>query len=264
MERRRATQLFTNAQGQFGNNVTLKSQRNIGVDGGVDWTLGTSLQMSVALFYEWFRNEQVTQSPGVNLQSFTFNAPASAHRGVEASVDWRPLQQTVSGLRLRASYLYDNQIYTDYKEQLTTGSVTNSFSRSNNRIPGVPPSFLNARIMYDHPSGMLRGLGGYLETNWLDNYALDNANLLTAPGYTLLNLSTHYDPPSGYGALSHLRFYFDIQNLANKTYVASAGNITNTLNTLGQQNGADVLRNATGAIYAGTPRASYGGVRVRF
>jgi iron complex outermembrane receptor protein len=61
-----------------------------------------------------------------------------------------------------------------------------------------------------------------------------------------------------------LRFYFDIQNVADKTYIASAGNIANTLNTTGQQNGASVLATLTGSIYAGTPRASYGGVRMRF
>jgi iron complex outermembrane receptor protein len=81
----------------------------------------------------------------------------------------------------------------------------------------------------------------------------------------LLNLSTHYDPPAGHGAISRVRFYFDIQNLANKTYVASAGNITNSLNTTtGQQNGAGVLASSTGSIYAGTPRASYGGFLIKF
>jgi iron complex outermembrane receptor protein len=259
-----ATQLFTNAQGEFGNNVTLKTQRNIGIDGGADWSLGPVLQLSAALFYEWFHNEQVTQSAGVNLQSFTFNAPGSAHRGVQVSVDLHPLPQALVGLRLRASYLYDNQVYTDYAEQLTSGSVTNSFSRNNNRIPGVQPHYLNGRIIYDQPTGKFRGLGAYLETSWRDKYVLDNANFLNAPGYTLLNLSTHYDPPSGHGALSRLRFYFDIQNLADRTYIASASNITNTLNTTGQQNGASVLATSTGSIYAGTPRASYGGVRMRF
>lgn len=163
-----ATQLFTNVQGQFGNNTTLKTQRNIGVDGGADWSLDSRLQLSAALFYEWFRNEQVTQSAGVNLQSYTFNVPTSAHRGGQASVDWRPLPQLLTGLRLRGSYLYDNQIYTDYTEQLTTGSPTNSFSRNNNRIPGVQPHYLNLRIIYDQPTGRLGGLGGYIETSWRD------------------------------------------------------------------------------------------------
>lgn len=259
-----ATQLFTNAQGQFGNNTSLKTQRNLGVDGGADWALGSTLQISAAAFYEWFHNEQVTQSPGVNLQTYTFNAPASAHRGVQVSIDWHPLPDSLSGLRLRTSYTYDNQIYTDYSEQITTGSLSSSFSRNGYRIPGVQPHFLNARVIYDQAHGKLRGFGGYLESNWRDKYQLDNANLLSATGATLLNLSTHYDPPAGHGAISRLRFFFDIQNLANKTYIASAGNITDSLNSVGQQNGAAVLATATGSIYAGTPRASYGGVRVRF
>jgi iron complex outermembrane receptor protein len=259
-----ATQLFTNAQGQFGNNTTLKTQRNIGIDGGADWFPNSTLQISAALFYEWFHNEQVTQSAGVNLQSFTFNAPSSAHRGVQVSADWRPLAQTLAGLRLRTSYLYDNQIYTNYMEQLAATNVTNTFSRNNNRIPGVQPHYLNGRVIYDQPTGRLRGLGGYFEIGWRDKYVLDNANFLSAPGYTLLNLSTHYDPPPNHGVFSRLRFFYDIQNLADKTYVASAGNITNTLNAAGQQNGAETLAMSTGSIYAGAPRSSYGGVRVRF
>jgi iron complex outermembrane receptor protein len=111
----------------------------------------------------------------------------------------------------------------------------------------------------------VRGLGGFLEANWRDAYRLDNANFLSAPGYTLLNLSLHYNPLFAKGTLSRLSFFFDVQNLAGKTYVGSAGNITNTLNAAtGTQNGASVLANSTGSIYAGMPRASYGGIRVRF
>jgi iron complex outermembrane recepter protein len=259
-----ATQLFTNAQGAFGNNTTLKTQRNTGVDLGADWSLGATLQASITGFYEWFHNEMVTQSPGVNLQSYTFNAPASAHRGVEVGLDWHPLPVALAGARLRASYMYDNQIYTNYSESITTGTLTGTFNRNGNVIPGVVPNFLNARIVYDQPTGKLRGFGGFIEADWRDNYKLDNANLLSASGFTLFNLSTHYNPPAGHGAISRLRFYFDIQNLANKTYVASAGNITDSLNTLGQQNGANVLATSTGSIYAGTPRASYGGFLIKF
>ena len=259
-----ATQLFVNEQGLNGNNTQLKTQRNYGIDLGANWLAGDRLQASVTGFYEWFHNEQVSQSAGVNLQSYTFNAPASQHRGVQAAFDWRPLPRSLSGARLRASYIYDNQVYTDYAETLTSATKSVSFNRNDNRIPGVQPNFLNARVLYDQPVGRFRGFGGFVEANWRDNYKLDNANLLSAPGYTLLNLSTHYDPPAGHGALSRLGFYFEVQNLANRTYVASANNVTNSLNTEGEQNPASVLVNTTGAIYAGTPRASYGGVRVRF
>jgi iron complex outermembrane receptor protein len=259
-----ATQLFVTPQGTNGNNTQLKTQTNEGIDVGTDLVLSDKLQITFAGFYEWFHNEQVTQSAGVNLQSYTFNAPASQHRGVDLAINWRPLPHTLSGARIRASYQYDNQIYTAYTETLTAGTVSASFSRDQNRIPGVQPNFLNARVLYDQPSGRLSGLGAFLETNWRDNYQLDNANLLKSPGYTLLNLDTHYEVSAGHGEWSQLRFYFDIQNLANKTYVGSAINITDSLAAGGQENGASTLSNTTGSVYAGGPRASYGGVRVRF
>lgn len=258
-----ATQLFTTAQGTYGNNTLLKTQRNVGLDWGAEWTPSARLHISAAGFYEWFRNEMVTQSAGVNLQSYTFNAPSSEHRGLQTAFDWRPLA-VLSGARLRASYLYNNQIYTDYTERLTTGSVTAAFSRNGNRIPGVQPHYLNGRALYDQSSGLLQGLGGYLEANWRDTYLLDNANLLKVPGYTLLNLSVHYDPPADKGLFSRLHFFFDLQNLADRTYVASANILTNSLNANGQQNGASAMEATTGSIYAGTRRSSFGGVRLRF
>ncbi len=99
---------------------------------------------------------------------------------------------------------------------------------------------------------------------WRDAYPLDNGNLLHAPGYTLLNLNLHYAAPARHGIFARTQFFYEVENLANKTWVASANNITNTLNAQGQQNGPDVLMNATGSVYAGMPRASYGGVKVRF
>ena len=260
-----ATNLFVTSQGTFGNNTQLKTQRNIGIDVGAEWRRGSSLSASLTGFYEWFHNELVSQSAGINLQSYTFNAPASAHRGVEAGIDWRPFPGAAPGAQFRASYLLDSQIYTDYSERLTSGSQSATFDRNGNSIPGVIPNFLNARVIYDQPVGRFEGLGGFLETNFSDNYQLDNANLLKASGYTLLNLNLHYDPPGGHGRLSRMRFYFEIENLANRTYVGSAGNITNSLNsTTGLEDGALVLANSTGSIYAGTPRASYGGVRMSF
>jgi iron complex outermembrane receptor protein len=70
------------------------------------------------------------------------------------------LYLSCSGLRLRTSYTYNNQIYTDYSKQITTGSLSNSFSRNGDRIPGVQPHFLIARIVYDQAHGKLRGFGG--------------------------------------------------------------------------------------------------------
>ena len=260
-----ATNLFVTPQGVFGNNTQLKTQSNTGVDLEADWTPTADLHLVATLFYEFFRNELVTQSAGVNLQSYTFNAPRSEHRGAELGLDWRPLPGRLPGARLYVSYLFDDQRYTRYAEQLTTGAVTAAFDRSGNKIPGVTPNFGTVRLIYDQPGGFLRGLGGFVEGVGSDAYQLDNANLLKAPGYLIVNADLHYDPPAELGLISRVRFYVDVQNLLDDRYVASASNITDTLNAATRaQNGAAVLSTATGSIYAGAPRSVFGGVRVKF
>ncbi len=260
-----ATQLFVNEQGLNGDNTSLKTQRNYGVDGGADWKLGAHLQTTLTGFYEWFHNEQVTQSAGVNLQSFTFNAPASQHRGIEAGFDWQLVPHALPGARLRTAYQYDNQEYSSYTETLTTGTVSKSFSRVGSRVPGVQPNFLNARALYDQSTGPLAGFGGFAETNYLSAFPVDNANLLHAAGYTLVNLNLHYNPPLGEGISSRLQFFFEVQNVTNRRYIGSVSNVTDSLNTAtGAENGVAVLANATNSIYAGTPRASFGGVKLHF
>ncbi len=260
-----ATNLFVTPQGVVGNNTQLKTQKNTGLDLGAEWTRGAYLHVILTGFYEFFDNELVTQSAGVNLQSYTFNAPHSEHRGVELGVDWRPLPGILPGARVFASYLYDDQRYATYVEQITSGSVTAAFDRGGNRIPGVTPSFGTVRLIYDQPTGRLRGLGGFVEGAGRDAYALDNANLASAPGYVLLNADLHYDPPADLGLMSRLRFYVEVQNLLDQRYIASANTITDTLNpTTGAPNGAAALDAATGSIYAGAPRSVFGGVRVKF
>ena len=128
----------------------------------------------------------------------------------------------------------------------------------------MTPNFGDARAIYDQPNGRLEGLGGFVEAVARDAYNLDNANLLKAPGYVLLNGELHYDPPPRMGVLSRTRFYVEVQNLLNQTYIGAASNLTDSLGASGAQNGAAALANVTGSIYAGTPRSVFGGVRVKF
>jgi iron complex outermembrane receptor protein len=256
-----ASNLFVTPQGVAGNNTQLQTQTNLGFDIGADWTVANTLDFSITGFYELFRNEFVTQSPGAGLQSFTFNAPASTHRGIEIGADWRP----VPGWRLLLSYTRDDQFYTDYTEQLSAGSRTASFNRAGNKIPGVPPNELFARLGYDQTYGPLAGFGLFIETYWRASFYMDNANLIKAPGNSLWNLDFHYDLSATESVVRNIRFYFEIQNLFNTTYIASANNISDSINaTTGLQNPASVIANTGGSIYAGAPRAFIGGFRVKF
>jgi iron complex outermembrane recepter protein len=61
------------------------------------------------------------------------------------------------------------------------------------------------------------------------------------------------------------RVYFENQNLFNTTYIASANNVSDSINaTTGLQNPASVVANATGSIYAAARRAFFGGIKIRF
>lgn len=252
--------LFVTPEGINGNNTQLKPQGNVGLDTGLDLTT-RYLSASIAGYYEWYRNELLTQSPGVNLLSYTFNAPRAIHKGFELTTDWQVLGAVTPGLRVRGSYTYMDQVYDEYVERLSAGPFSRTFDRAGNKIPGITPNNLTARVGYDHVFGRLAGLGGHVEYMYRDKTWLDNANVIQAPGYTLTTLNLHYDARQYQGRLKGLHLLFEIRNVANKVWVASAGNLSNSLNaTTGEQNGLAALANL-GGMYAGAPRSFFTGVR---
>jgi iron complex outermembrane receptor protein len=254
--------LTVTPQGVSGNNSQLQSQTNVGYDLGADWTPVSTLKLSVTGFYEFFKNELVTQSPGAGLQSYTFNAPASQHRGIEAALDWRPY----AGWRLTTAYTHLDGFFTSYIEQLSAGAFTSSFNRDGNKMPGVSPNELLARLGYDQPIGTWKGLGGFVQVQWKDAYFIDNANLLKAPAYELVNLNIHYNIDLTYDYFRSAVVYFEVRNVFDRTYVASANNISDSISaTTGAENPGSVLATTgTGSIYAGEPRTFVGGVRLAF
>ena len=253
--------LFVTPQGLAGNNTQLKSQTNLGYDLAVDWAPTRTVTLSVDGFYEFFRNELLSQSAGPSpLMSYTFNAPRSEHRGIEVGGTWRFLP----GWALTTAYTYDNQIYTDYRETLSTVGASTTFNRAGNRLPGVPDTELLVRLGYDVPDGALRGLGAYVEYVKQGSFYVDNANLLKAPGYDLVNVNLHYTHEVTDSAIKSVSAYVEVRNITNETYVASANNITDSIGATGAQNGAASVAATAGSIYAGTPRTFVGGARFKF
>ena len=258
--------LFVLSDGTFGNNTGLKSQTNLGYDLGMDWTPNKTLTLSATAFYEFFRNELVTQATSsANGQTppnltFTFNAPRSEHRGVELAANWR----FYPGWQFLAAYTYLDEVYTEYTEALASGANTFNFNRVGNKIPGISPNDLTARLGYDQPIGSLKGLGGFVELVWKDSFYMDNANLLKAPGYELVNVNVHYKTDLTSDYFRQLTLFAEVRNIFDKTYVPSANNITNTVSAAGVQSPASSLANVTQSIYAGSPRAFVAGMKVAF
>ncbi|GEO99609.1 TonB-dependent receptor family protein [Methylobacterium haplocladii] len=256
-----ASNLFVTSAGLPGNNTDLKTQQNLGFDFGTDWSPVEGLRVSLTGFYEFFRNELLSQSPGAGLLNYTFNAPASEHRGIEAGA----VYAFAEGWRGTLAYTFDDQVYTDYVEQLSAGTRTARFDRAGNAIPGVPAHQLLARIGYDVPSGPLAGLGAFAETVVQDGYFLDNANLLKVPGFAIVNLNVHYSSllPGWYA--KRVDLYGEVRNVFDTVYVASANPLANSIGAAtGLQNGAAVLAATTGSVYAGAPRSFVAGMKLSF
>jgi iron complex outermembrane recepter protein len=253
--------LFVLASGLSGNNTQLQTQKNLGYDLGFDWTPSNTLKVSATGFYEFFRDELVSQATPANSAntSYTFNAPRSEHRGIELAADWK----FYPGWRFMAAYTYLDEVYTEYVENITNVAVF-SFNRAGNKIPGISPNELTARIGYDEFAGPLTGLGGFVEVQWKDSFYMDNANLLKAPGYELVNVNVHYKTDLVSDTFRSLNLFLEVRNVFDRTYVASANNIANTVTGTGLQNPASVLANTTGSIYAGSPRTFVAGMKVAF
>ena len=78
-----------------------------------------------------------------------------------ASSGW---EIAASGWRFTAAYTYLDQFYTEYVEQITntTSGTVFSFNRAGNKIPGISPNELTARLGYDQVHGQPDQLGGQL------------------------------------------------------------------------------------------------------
>ena len=64
---------------------------------------------------------------------------------------------------------------------------------------------------------------------------MDNANLQKAPGYELVNLNVHYNTDLQSDYFKSLSMYAEVRNVFDRTYVASANNISNSVTAAGLQ-----------------------------
>lgn len=253
----------------------LQAQTNMGVDLGIDWTPSPDLTLSVTGFNEWHRNELLTLTNG--FVNYSQNIPSSIHRGVELNGDWRP----VEGWRMIMAYTFNDQFFTNYWDDL--GSVTAGFppvalaggaparyNRSGNRIPNVPMHTLTTRLGYDQPYGDLSGLGAYVEYVFKSDYTIDNANFTTLPSYGLFNVNAHYNHDLTGFYFKNIELFFDVSNVFNRTYVAGAFVVANSLlsgtpiqTPLVWPTGGLVTAQGSG-ILAGQPRAFSTGIKLKF
>jgi iron complex outermembrane receptor protein len=222
-----------------GTNFDLKPQKNLNTEIGTEAKLTETLTVQLVGFLTFFKNEIITQTiSGGNTASV--NADSSQYRGIEAFYDWRPL----SGLRLSGAYTHIDAKYINFSDRLAGVFV----GRDGNNVPNVPTDVLFTKAEYDHgPTGW----GGWIEASYYNSYFLNNSNTFAIPSYVVANVNVHKHIEIHNSWIRFARFYLEMDNIADKKYVAS-----------GQVIGGETAGAAAGqqAFFAGYGRAIYGGV----
>lgn len=166
----------------------------------------------VSLYRSWVENELQCQDPGntLGLTCTVVNLGSTIHQGLEAGFGVVVLKDLFTpGPVTDQVWLNVAYTYSDFY-------FNNDPVWGNNRLPGIPPHYLRAELLYKHPSGVYAGPN----VEWVPvAYYVDDANTLDSSPYALLNFRAGYDRGKGPS------IYLDARNLLNVNYIASA-NVT--------------------------------------
>jgi iron complex outermembrane recepter protein len=146
--------------------------------------------------------------PGVVTPFFTnvcsvSNADKTVHQGVEAGLGIAFVKSAFA----TEDRFWFNLAYT-YNDFFFDGDA----KYGNNQMPGVPPHYVRAEILYRHPGGFYAGPNA----EWMpQEFFADNANALTIDPYALLNFKIGYEQDAGWSG------YLESRNLFDKHYISS-------------------------------------------
>jgi iron complex outermembrane receptor protein len=187
----------------------------------------------VALYRAEIKNElQCLTNPLTPGACTVTNADRTVHQGVEAGFG----VAFATSLFATEDRVWFNIAYT-YNDFFFDGDAR----YGNNRLPGAPPHYLRAEVLYRYPSGLYAGPN----VEWVPQaYFVDNANKVTTEAYALLNFRAGYDTGAGWSG------YVEGRNLLDTRYIASTS-IAETANA------------ASALFEPGTGRAIFGGLRYR-
>jgi len=223
----------------FGENTFANAAlSNIAAQTATTYEIGTrgrrpDFTWDVSLYRAEIKNElQCLTAPMALGQCNVTNADRTVHQGIEAGFGVafaKSVFATEDRFWFNVAYTY-NDFFFDGDTRY-----------GNNRLPGAPPHYIRAEILYKHPGGFYAGPN----IEWVPQaYFVDNANQVTTEAYALLNFRVGYDTGKGWSG------YLEGRNLLDTRYIASAS-IAETANA------------ASALFEPGTGRAVFGGLRYR-
>lgn len=239
-----ATQVFANVSRSAeiptydANTFTTPASSNLDAQTATTYEIGTrgehaSITWDVSLYRARIRNELQCLTTAPWSPCSVVNADRTVHQGIEAGLGvelFKSVFASGDSFWLNAAYTY-NDFFFDGDARY-----------GNNDLPGVPPHYIRAEVLYKRPGGFYAGPN----IEWVPKtYYADNANQMKVDHYTLLNFRMGYDQPVGWSG------YFEGRNLFDTRYIANAA-IAGT---------AD----ATSELFnAGNGRAIHGGLQYKW
>lgn len=170
---------LTDTLGGF--NPDLQPERATNYEVGVKGTAGGRVSYSLALFHADVADQLIGfAATGIERVYFE-NAGSSAHEGIEAAIS----ALVAPGWTASLAYTYSNFKFDEF--------ITEAGDFSGNRVPGVSPHRLHARL------GYARGAGpsGSLRLTAVDDYFVDSANQNRNDGYIVVDLRFGYTARTG-------------------------------------------------------------------
>ncbi len=211
------SELSNNPSGTGGLNPELNPQRATNFEIGAKTYFNQRIRLDVSLFNINVQEELVPyQITGQAGRVFYRNAGSSRRQGIELSFN----TVLAKGLSLFSNYTYSDFRYRHY--QTTAGEF------DGNILPGIPKHAAQAELRYFRP----KGLFAILQLRHVSDLYADDANAVTANGYTSLNVrlggNVHLgrlgvEPFVGVNNLLNAVYFQNVQiNAANGRYFEPA------------------------------------------
>ncbi|MFN0075658.1 MAG: TonB-dependent receptor family protein [Prosthecobacter sp.] len=189
-------------------------------------------------YYAWLDDEMLTLGVPGNA-TLTTNAGRTIHQGIEFALNadlWRNLT-TAAAEDYDRLVLRQNFLWNDFR-----------FARDarwgDRMLPGMPPFYYRAELLYEHPSGFYFGPN----VEWSSRrFAADLARTTFADPYALLGLKFGYKTKKG------VSFFVEARNLTDAAYSPTTGVVQNA--TVGTANQV---------FLPGDGRAFYSGVEFKW
>lgn len=167
------TELANRPDGVGGLNPDLQPQRTTSWEAGAKGQIGTRGRWGTAAYHARVRDALIPfEVAGQHGRQFFRNAGSTTHRGVEAYGEWVP----TSALRARLAYTWTDARFRRY--------VVGGDTLDGNRVPGVAPHRLDARLAW----GGATGAFAEVDARFVAPIPVDDRNRSESAAYTVADL----------------------------------------------------------------------------